>query len=273
MFTATFNGAQRYAVDVALRRLFPDFDRMDEVEQFKRRERFLFPFVQKMLKRLRAVLKMDVRYLCVAEGHKRDAFPHYHVLLHEQRQHVGVTGRKIRREWRDAQGDARAHLSLVFTRIKLVRSDEAAAYVAKYLGKSDFSVARASLKYGRREVLPHVVAAAGGGAAVLEADLADDPEALAPSVSSPSGNSPVPGVLQDSDPEVPQVIRESASGCPGEGIRPGGIGEAVYPIPLKGELTSKHQTVVRPRVPSREVDRGGVLDLFSGSPLAVHDPP
>lgn len=94
--------------------------------------------VDRWLDRVRGKKKVRFRYLLVFETHKSGSL-HIHALVHES----GDT--KLSRRWLEGKWS----LGLIRS-AKLVRSEEAASYVAKYLGK-DLSLGRvrASKGYGR----------------------------------------------------------------------------------------------------------------------------
>lgn len=189
--TLTFAPHERYRVLAAVRlRLAVEgvsFDALSEGERFRELAAELWPHLRNMVKRLRFA-GMELRYLVACEPH-RDGFPHFHVLLHEQRHHAGVGRRQIEAQWRDGQsGVALGHASF-----KLVRDVDGARYACKYLGKTATDRVRASQHYGQREAVPVTVAAgAERGLLVPVASLAEDAdaaeaEALASSVAVPDG--------------------------------------------------------------------------------------
>lgn len=87
----------------------------------------------KSIKRLRKNNPdVEFKYLFVFELHK-DGYPHIHGLIFTR----ALTKRDIEASW-----------SLGFTKVKLVKSDEAIGYVTKYLNKDVQTRIRASLKFG-----------------------------------------------------------------------------------------------------------------------------
>lgn len=95
-------------------------------------EGLLTPYLKRVRKESGAV----IRYILVAERHK-SGLPHYHGLIHE----VGLPVRKrtLVDQWRSG-----------FSSHKLVKDENlrVAAYVAKYLSKSNEARVRASIGYG-----------------------------------------------------------------------------------------------------------------------------
>lgn len=89
----------------------------------------------KFLKRVRKNSGVPLRYVLVVEAHK-DGFPHFHILLHEDGQHVLKAS--LEKAWR-----------LGFSQFRLVKDEGAAWYVAKYLSKSALARIRASGAYGQ----------------------------------------------------------------------------------------------------------------------------
>lgn len=87
----------------------------------------------KSIKRLRKNNPdVEFKYLFVFELHK-DGFPHIHGLIFTR----SLTKRDIEQSW-----------SLGFTKVKLVKSDDAIGYVTKYLSKDVRTRIRASLRFG-----------------------------------------------------------------------------------------------------------------------------
>lgn len=90
--------------------------------------------------RTRGWRSSKVRYLWVPEPHKSGAI-HFHMLLHEVAECAPIVKERIETAW----GHGFAHA-------RLVKSEEAARYVTKYLGKHHFEGRiRASKKYGQVE--------------------------------------------------------------------------------------------------------------------------
>lgn len=178
LVTLTFDGGERHRVTELVRKRLSErgveFHSLPPNERYREWLVELWPLVGMLLKRLRrgslrrGVPPMHIRYLAVAEPHKLDRFPHFHVLLHEQREHPGVGRRQIEAEWRNAQ----TGVKLGHATAKLVRSPEGARYAAKYLGKVDGGRVRASEGYGERERKPVFAP----GVAVPAAVMAVDPD-------------------------------------------------------------------------------------------------
>lgn len=169
--TLTFGPEERYRVVTLARRRVPNFDTLTLGERFRELLRELQPHVRLFLMRLRKgqakaqVPPMEFRYLVASEPHK-DGFPHFHILLHEQKLHAGVGRRQLEAQWRDCQSGIRlGHASF-----KLVRDVGGARYAAKYLGKYDADRVQCSLHYGRRDGAPVLIVPALGG--VLATPLA-----------------------------------------------------------------------------------------------------
>lgn len=122
---------------------------LDTMQPRDRLERLLKAYRHEMdlyLMRLRKGLAergwdtIRFRYLWVPEPHKSGAI-HFHMLLHEVSEDMAIPKTRIEEAW--GRG---------FTKVKLVKSEEAARYVTKYLGKHHFEGRiRASQKYGKME--------------------------------------------------------------------------------------------------------------------------
>lgn len=111
-----------------------DIKTLSQEEVFSAEHKALTRELTLFLKRVRKVSRAKLRYLLVVERHK-SGYPHYHLLIHEHG--VKVTYRQLAAEWK-----------LGFTQFKLIADDRAAAYVAKYLSKSNDGRVRASIRYG-----------------------------------------------------------------------------------------------------------------------------
>lgn len=92
-------------------------------------------------KRVRRSSGVPLRYLLVSEAHA-DGFPHFHLLVHEQA--LPVTKRMLEEKWRFG-----------FSHWRLVNSYEqkTAYYVCKYLSKDHRTRIRASIRYGRAQLV------------------------------------------------------------------------------------------------------------------------
>lgn len=122
---------------------------IDAMEPRDRLERFLVAYRHRMdlfLMRLRTGLRQQgwsqlrFRYLWVPEPHKSGAI-HFHMLLHEVSDEMPIRKERIEAAWPHG-----------FIKAKLVKSEEAARYVTKYLGKHHFEGRiRASTRYGKIE--------------------------------------------------------------------------------------------------------------------------
>jgi len=122
---------------------------VDALPPKDRLERFLKAYRKKMddyLMRLRKGLAtrgwdtLSFRYLWVPEPHKSGAI-HFHMLLHEVSLDMPLPKARIEAAWPHG-----------FIKAKLVKSEEAARYVTKYLGKHHFEGRiRASKMYGKAE--------------------------------------------------------------------------------------------------------------------------
>lgn len=121
---------------VRLTRSAVDFDRLSEREQFAERCKEISPEITRYLKRVRKNSGAAVRHIVVSEAHQ-SGLPHFHALIHEY-------GGSVERRLLDAAWP------LGFTKWRLA-SDERneAAYLAKYLSKSNIARVRASLRYGQ----------------------------------------------------------------------------------------------------------------------------
>lgn len=139
----TFLDMQARAIGFSQRTLF---DAQDDEGKYALRCAALRPEVQKYLKRVRKGVgklhKPSFRYLCVMEPHK-DGFPHLHLIVHETSITHPLTQRLLRSRW-NTGSVFRGRI----TEAKLVKSDEAITYVAKYLGKDLLARPMASLRYG-----------------------------------------------------------------------------------------------------------------------------
>lgn len=92
------------------------------------------------LKRVRKASGARFRYLLIAEPHK-DGFPHFHALIHERS--GTVTKRHLENCWRFG-----------YSQFRLVDSDiRTARYVSKYLAKDARARVRASVRYGRANLV------------------------------------------------------------------------------------------------------------------------
>lgn len=100
----------------------------------------------------------SLRYLLVREDHKT-GLPHYHALIHESGD-VPIRHAVLEKNW-----------TLGFTKFKLLESEQAAFYVAKYLTKSHGGRVRASLGYGRLASAPQTASAIASEA------MRDEPKA------------------------------------------------------------------------------------------------
>lgn len=171
--TLTFGQDERYRVDTLLRARLSaagvSFDALSDREKFELRCDELWPrllaFLKGLRKRRGARAPVDLRYFVAVEPHKEDAFPHFHILIHECREHSGFGERQLRGEWRDWQQrpkGGRLPAKLGFVEFTLVKTAERAKYAAKYVGKFDFGRVRCSLRYGKRMVPLQVVSVAGG---------------------------------------------------------------------------------------------------------------
>lgn len=111
-----------------------DFDMLPLAKQFREKVKCISREVTRYLKRVRNG-HPGMRFLLVVEAHK-NGDPHFHVLVHE------VAGDPIRHaklsdQWR-----------IGFSNWKLVADSKSAAYVTKYLAKSNLARVRASIDYG-----------------------------------------------------------------------------------------------------------------------------
>lgn len=123
---------------VRLSRGGTDYEGLSPHEAFCEVEKEGFRHVQLWLKRLRKNTGTSLRYLAVSEAHK-SGVPHWHLLLHEQDPDRPVRHKELTGSW---------HLG--FDDYRLVDTQQAAGYCAKYLAKSLSARVRASKAYGRR---------------------------------------------------------------------------------------------------------------------------
>lgn len=148
--TLTFRPEEHYALQCKVRLEAADQgEDMDAMSPRDRLERYLVAYRDEMdhyLMRLRKGLAgrgwklTRFRYLWVPEPHKSGAI-HIHALLHEVSEDMPLRKERIEQAWGHG-----------FVQAKLVKSEEAARYVTKYLGKHHFEGRiRASLKYGKLE--------------------------------------------------------------------------------------------------------------------------
>lgn len=207
--TLTFNAAERFRVRSFLRQQFADrgqeFDALPSGEQFEAMANELWPRVMAFIKRLRK-RRVDrpaiaLRYFASIEPH-RDGFPHFHILLHEDREYRGFGERQLRAEWRDAQEGVK----LGHAEFTLVRTAERARYAAKYVGKLDLGRVRASQRYGKRDDVPIRTASALGGLVLPAAAFAEDGGEVSPgALGTSKGDPPDSGTV-----EGPRSAAESA---------------------------------------------------------------
>lgn len=151
-----------------------DFDRLGPVDQFRERTRYAGLEITKYLKRLREGDarrgKADFRYLLIAEAHDSAATsdakrgrPHWHVLFHEKEPNGALA---LPDEWAvtpdglpatDKYGNPyltktaflKKQWNWGHSSFALCRSPQAAAYLCKYLTKSETpGRVRASFRYG-----------------------------------------------------------------------------------------------------------------------------
>ena len=129
------------AMQRAKRRGHGDWHMLDAKDQFAHLAAVVNPEVTKWLKRVRAERGVPLRYLLVCEAHK-DGFPHYHLLIHEPA--LPVTERILRKQWR-----------IGFSHFRLVDQNDprVAGYVCKYLTKDALTRVRASVRYGREQLV------------------------------------------------------------------------------------------------------------------------
>ena len=126
------------AVQRATRRGF-DLEAQTFAEQFQARHYAISGELTKWLKRVRKNSGARFRYLLVAEHHKT-GLPHYHVLLHE------TEAEPIRKAVLDASWP------FGFSKWRLIPEEDhrrRAAYVCKYLTKTNAARVRASVGYGK----------------------------------------------------------------------------------------------------------------------------
>lgn len=189
LVTLTFDGGERHRVtELARRRLSArgvEFHSLPPAERHREWLVELWPLVDLLIKRYRrgsmrrGLPPLDISYLAVAEPHKRDWFPHFHLLLHEKRKHVGFGRRQIEGEWRNVQ----TGVKLGHATAKIVRDPAGARYAAKYLGKFDGGRVRASTLYGQRERKPVFAHGVALPAAAFASDGEDEPPLMLPPVS------------------------------------------------------------------------------------------
>ena len=115
-----------------------DFDTLTEDERFRHRHEKISTWLTLWLKRVRKNSGAPIRYIIVCEAHK-SALPHYHALIHETDITKQVRKRTLQAAWPHG-----------YTVFKLVSNDDtrSAAYVCKYLAKSNRARVRASVGYG-----------------------------------------------------------------------------------------------------------------------------
>lgn len=128
-----------------LLRACADFNSLSSDRQFAERHREIGAELTLYLKRVRKESGARLRYLIVAEAHA-SGLPHYHGLIHEI-DNEGVKYRTLCNQW-----------PLGFSMAKLLRTEEAASYVCKYLSKACKARVRASLHYGQTELDDLIIA-------------------------------------------------------------------------------------------------------------------
>lgn len=116
-----------------------DWSELPRERQFGALVREVAPSLTRYLKRVRKNSGAALRFLLVAEEHKKQlaGFPHFHLLVHEVNENRPVRKAILRGEW-----------SLGFSRWKLADA-YSARYVCKYLAKEASTRVRASKDYGR----------------------------------------------------------------------------------------------------------------------------
>lgn len=162
-------------------------ERLSEVLRDYRHE------MDKWLMRIRTGLRQHgwdrvrLRYLWVPEPHKNGLI-HFHALVHEVPGEMPLTKRRIEEAW-----------PFGFTQVRLVKSEAAARYVTKYLGKHHFDGRiRASQFYGRRD---------------------EDPAALLARVPFPGVEAgQPPKVLPQSQAEMFAELRAELGRIPGDDV-------------------------------------------------------
>lgn len=103
--------------------------------------REILPSLQRYLKRLRKGYPNALRFVSIGELHTDIVFPHYHMLIHEQRVDLPIRHRELSGQY-----------DLGFSNWKLVNDLDGATYVAKYLYKDNlagWARVRASQEYGK----------------------------------------------------------------------------------------------------------------------------
>lgn len=153
LVTLTVNPEQQAAAwlrrvhQLALRGV--DADLLSPRDTFAERAAVFSPEITKWLKRIRKRSGAKLRYMVVAEAHKRKqrGLPHFHVLLHE-------TEGKVTLDQLGFRAGEDSSWQLGFGHSKVVwpnRQNDlrGAAYVCKYLAKDLNARVRASLGYGK----------------------------------------------------------------------------------------------------------------------------
>jgi len=131
-----------YAAAVARARAGVDFEGEPANEKFRWLCKYgAGPEITRFLKRVRKNSGAPMRYFLVGEMHK-DGNPHFHALLHEGDFERPIRKAVIKTAWRCG-----------FSKVVLSRTERAALYTAKYLGKENLPVRiRASSRYGNRMI-------------------------------------------------------------------------------------------------------------------------
>lgn len=134
----------------ALRRKGVDYGTLSEADKFKGLVAVCGTDVTLYFKKLRKAASGPIRYLAVSEQHE-SGLPHWHLLVHEVSATPAVTHRLLKRCWTDAE--KRGSGELGFTHFKLVKDENVAGYVAKYISKDAAARVRASGSYGKQSAL------------------------------------------------------------------------------------------------------------------------
>lgn len=132
--TITIGPGRRYLIDCEI----PNKNALTADQLFSSRHRIVALELTRWLKRVRKNSGAKLRYCLVAEAHK-DAWPHYHLLVHENLTGGRVTERQLRTSW---------HWGYVKWNVVAWNPGDAAKYVCKYLAKDARARVRASVNYG-----------------------------------------------------------------------------------------------------------------------------
>lgn len=160
-----------------------DWRELDEEQRFAEIHATIGEELTKFFKRVRKQSAARFRYLAIVEAHK-SGLPHYHLLIHEQDISMPVRHAVLNGQWKWG-----------FSKFKLLKDDEQAVYVCKYLSKQARARVRASCLYGKEPSLDivsegNVSKETPQNSKVCEGNLGDEDNGISSGISSGSGREP-----------------------------------------------------------------------------------